>query len=154
MVLIVALNFSIDTMIEKLYLDPFFSHVMSIFSKIMQFWNSVMWGSINLNGSGPTSNRSTCSTPPPTCNLFPWKIFNFEISALNISISQYLLTCSNKLSVLAGSWTDFFAVLLQPPRLESAKRLCWWRNWFWDSTTDWAIITKKSWRTNATSKLT
>ena len=69
-------------MVGKNHLHRFFSHFRSIFSKIMRFSNPVILGSSYLHGSGPTSKRSISGTLPPNCNPFPWKIFNFEISAL------------------------------------------------------------------------
>ena len=48
----------------------------------MRFSNPVISELSDIHGLGPMSKRSISGTLPPKCNPFPWKIFNFEISAL------------------------------------------------------------------------
>ena len=74
-------------MVEKNHLHPFLSHFRSIFGKIMRFSNHVILGSANLHGSVSASKLSIFSTLPCKCSPFPWRVFNFEILALESGIS-------------------------------------------------------------------
>ena len=66
-------------MVGKNHLHRFFSHFMSIFSKIMRLSNPVFWVSVYLHGLVLASKWSISSTLPSKCKLFPWEVFNFEI---------------------------------------------------------------------------
>ena len=74
-------------MVGKNHLHPFYSHFRSISSKIMRFSNRVILGSANLHGSVSASKWSIFSTLSCKCSPFPWRVFNFEILALESGIS-------------------------------------------------------------------